>query len=159
MKSKHERAVEALAGKPWAQGLLQRIDEQGGVGGAPAGLLFELRFAFELALYCPTGTPRYEVDAGVEGCTVDFELVSGGRRWLIELVSLMESRPVRAMRSESCLEIAPGITSESICLRSDSSDREPCPRRWARARQIVSGSRAEGTSESAKREGQCLTHR
>ena len=51
---KTERALDFLRGQPWAAPLLAAIERAGGVRKAPAGLLFELRFAYEATLACPS---------------------------------------------------------------------------------------------------------
>ena len=55
-------------------------------------LLFEVRFAFEL--HQAGRTAKYEFKTGVGGSTVDFR-VDGTPPWLVEVVSLRISDPVR----------------------------------------------------------------
>lgn len=118
IENKHDRAYRALENCRWASSLLRKIDEGDGVRKAPPGLLFELRFAFELTIYCPKATPTYEFSAGVADSTVDFRIEWADKEWLIELVSLRESKTVRTMRSESKVEIEPGISCEGLFLDS-----------------------------------------
>lgn len=125
--TKHERALRVLQEQPWAADMLRRIDEQGGVRNAPAGLLFELRFAYELARHCQAAGPRYEYHAGVGDSTIDFALNWAGQFWLLELVSIEESRAVRGLQASSRSMAAPGVTSEAVWLCSDAGDAHESP--------------------------------
>lgn len=108
--------------------LLRKIEEQGGVKHAPVGLLFELRFAFELTLYCPDARIEYETHAGVANSTVDFRVATGDCEWLIELVSIEESQPVRKMLSDSRVKVCSGAWSETLSFDSTDSDPYLTPR-------------------------------
>jgi len=125
--TKHDRAVAALRNEPWARELLSQIEGQGGTKKAPLGLLFELRFAFELARRHPSIVPQYEFCAGVADSSVDFRIDEGHLEWLIELVSLDQSDAVRKLRAESRTHITAGVTSEVISLSSLASDLHEAP--------------------------------
>ncbi len=125
--TKNERALEVLRKEPWAQSLVRTIEAAGGLRKAPQGFLAELRFAYEMRLACPAAAIRYEFDAGVGGSTIDFYLPHGQMRWLIELVTLDDSRTITEMRASSRQQLAPGLTVESIDLASDAADPRRTP--------------------------------
>ena len=83
------RAISTLAEVPWAQKLLRRLDQAGGIIEPNVPLLFEVRFAREV--YAAGCSAEYEYEAGLGESTVDFRIVSA-REWLVELVSVRESK-------------------------------------------------------------------
>jgi hypothetical protein len=126
--NKNDRALEALRREPWAAQLLVKIDAAGGARCAPPGLLFELRFAYEVRLQCPNSVVMYERDAGVGGSTIDFLLLHDQTEWLIELTYLEESETIVKMRDSTREEEAPGIFSNRIHLTSDAENQRQTPR-------------------------------
>lgn len=82
------RAISTLKEVPWAQKLLRRVDQAGGVTEHNKALLFEVRFAFEL--HAAGGLAEYEY-VGLDASTVDFRIISAPN-WLAELVSVRESK-------------------------------------------------------------------
>jgi hypothetical protein len=137
---KNERALELLKGQRWAAGLISNVESRGGLRKAANGHLFELRLAYEMCLACPGSSPKYEFDAKVGGSTVDFHLPHNQLHWLIELVYLDQSRPVRDLRTASRVHVAPGTTIESFSLSSDAEDERETPR----AELIRVGEKIEG---------------
>jgi hypothetical protein len=125
--NKNDRAFARLRTEAWAARLVQAVDEAGGIRKAPAGLLFELRFAYEARLQCPDAAIVYEFDAQVGGSTVDFLMSQAGMNWLIELVSLDESKAIRGMREAGRTPVSPGICVESIALSGDAGDPHETP--------------------------------
>ena len=85
--------MAALDGRPWAQGLLQAIAQNGGLVGDNKALLYEARFAY--ALHQAGIAPQYEV-AGIAQSTIDFGFNSGQQRWLVELMRLEETAAAQA---------------------------------------------------------------
>jgi hypothetical protein len=89
-----QQIAESLKDLSWTKLLLQRLIEAGGVSNPNSRPhLFELRFAAELAR--SGAAIDYEYRAGVDNTTVEFRVVTPSSEWLIELVSLGVSRPVR----------------------------------------------------------------
>lgn len=86
------RAIDALRTVSWARPLLSGLESSGGLTSVNMPLLFEVRFAYELHL--AGSTAEYEFPAGVGESTVDFRIF-GSREWLIELVSIRESRALQ----------------------------------------------------------------
>src|SRR6185436_10622653 len=127
MDDKNSRAMEALRSVPWAAELVKGIEAKGGVRKAPAGFLFELRFAYELHLVVPGAPIQYEIKTGVGDSSVDFLVPAGDQRWLIELVNLDESKTVTKMRDATRTQEAPGVTSEVVSLSSDNTDKRATP--------------------------------
>jgi len=84
-----ERAISSLVEVSWAQKLLGKLEQAGGVLEANAPLLFEVRFAFEL--HNEGGTAEYEYATGLGETTVDFR-IPASVEWLVELVSVRESK-------------------------------------------------------------------
>jgi hypothetical protein len=125
--NKNDRALAILRSEAWAKRLVDAVEEAGGIRKAPAGLLFELRFAYEARLQCPGAAITYEFDARVGGTTVDFLLPWRGMSWLIELVSLNESKAIRGMRKASRAEMSPGVWVESVALSSEAEDAHETP--------------------------------
>ncbi|MFM9850242.1 MAG: hypothetical protein ACKVP3_24180 [Hyphomicrobiaceae bacterium] len=87
------QAIAALGELPWAQPLLQAIEQKGGITGANKALLFEARFAY--ALRQAGMAPQYEV-AGEAQSTIDFGFTSGQQGWLVELMRLEETEAAQA---------------------------------------------------------------
>jgi hypothetical protein len=125
--NKNDRAYTRLRTEQWSARLIQAIDAAGGVRKAPAGLLFELRFGYEAGLQCPDATIGYEFDAKIGGSTIDFFVPHGGFNWLIELVSLDDSKAIRQMRAASRTTVSPGIQEETIALSSDADSPHDTP--------------------------------
>lgn len=124
-ENKHDRALRAVRDLGWASQLVKRVEEQGGARKAPLGLLFELRFAFELTRWCPGIEPRYEAESGVGNSTVDFAVPWKQRRWLIELVSIRVSEGVS--RAIEHVEVAEGVSCQEHLLFSEAADARRTP--------------------------------
>jgi hypothetical protein len=86
------RAIEALNGINWAQPILNRLQQAGGLKSKNMPLMFEVRFAYEL--HRAGKVAEYEYNAGVGESTVEFR-VAGGVTWLIELVSIRTSQAAK----------------------------------------------------------------
>lgn len=84
-----ERAISSLAEVAWAQGLLRKVNQSGGVAEQNRPLLFEVRFAFEL--YSAGSSAEYEYAGGLGTSTIDFRIPSP-IEWLVELASVQESK-------------------------------------------------------------------
>jgi hypothetical protein len=84
-----ERVISSLTEVSWAQKLLRRLEQSGGVIEPNAPLLFEVRFAFEL--HAAGGSAEYEYASGIGKTTIDFRIASSVG-WLVELVSVRESK-------------------------------------------------------------------
>jgi len=82
-------AIEALKGINWAQPVLNRLQQAGGLKSENMPLMFEVRFAYEL--HRAGKVAEYEFKAGVGDSTVEFR-VPGTVIWLFELVSIRTSR-------------------------------------------------------------------
>jgi hypothetical protein len=84
-----ERAITTLADVQWAQTLLRRLDQAGGVVEQNVPLLFEARFAFEV--HAAGASADYEHMTSVGASTVDFR-IAAETEWFVELVSIRESK-------------------------------------------------------------------
>jgi len=85
-------AIEALKDINWAQPLLKRLHQAGGLKSENMPLMFEVRVAYELHR---TGkVAEYESTAGVGASTVEF-CVPGTVTWLFELVSIRTSQAAK----------------------------------------------------------------
>ena len=84
-----ERAISALSQVKWAEKLLRRLEQAGGVIEQNIPLLFETRFAFEI--HAAGSSAEYEYATGLDATTVDFRVMSDAE-WFIELVSVRESK-------------------------------------------------------------------
>lgn len=87
-KARTECAIEDLSTISWAQPLLSRLSNSGGISSENMPLMFEVRFAHELHLAGVTA--EYEYHGGVGGSTIEFRL-NTTPTWLIELVSVRPS--------------------------------------------------------------------
>jgi hypothetical protein len=114
--NKTTRAFEYLSVQGWASELIRAIESQG-VCRAQRGLLFELRFAYEVMLALPTAALEYEYSAGVEGSTVDFRIQYEGDEWLVELLDLQTTDTVRTLRD----------STGQVYLRSEAIDEHESP--------------------------------
>jgi hypothetical protein len=85
-------AMKSLGDVAWAQGLLKAVKDRGGIKAENSEMLFEVRFALEL--HKAGVEADYEYGTGIGDSKVDFHL-KGDREWLIEIVSLRESKAVR----------------------------------------------------------------
>lgn len=86
------KTMSALKIVPWAKPLLDRISQSGGLKSETMPLLFEARFAYEL--HRAGVSAEYEYSTGIGNSTVEFKL-STSPVWLVELVSIRESEPVK----------------------------------------------------------------
>jgi hypothetical protein len=83
-----EKVLKELGSVNWAKGLINRVNQGGGLISENMPLLFEARFAYEL--YKKGVQFEYEYSAGVGESTVEFRVLSP-KEWLIELVSVRRS--------------------------------------------------------------------
>lgn len=113
-----EEIIEQLDGVGWAEPLLSRIREAGGVTRRNMGLLFELRFAF--ALHRAGLEASYEV-AGEGASTLDFGFAHQGRGWLVELMRLEETQASQNATHTATDE--DGVRWFSRVFHSDAEDR------------------------------------
>jgi hypothetical protein len=85
-------AIRDLATEAWARPLISGISDRGGYVAANKASFFELRFGHAL---CRSGiTPNYE-SCGEGASTLDFEFVSDGQTWKVELMRLEETQAAR----------------------------------------------------------------
>jgi hypothetical protein len=82
-----------LANQPWAQPIVEGINDNGGLTRENKDRLFELRFAY--ALHRAGVTPRYEIP-GERKSTIDFGFTTQGQPWAVELLRLGETQAVKA---------------------------------------------------------------
>lgn len=113
-----ESIMQELSEVPWAQPLLQKIREGGGLTRSNMALLFELRFGS--SLYKSGATPIYEI-AGEGSSTLDFGFTSGSANWRVELMRLNETQAVRDATQSSAWE--DGIKWSSRILNTNAPDR------------------------------------
>jgi hypothetical protein len=113
-----EKALAALQHVAWAQPLLRKLEQQGGIGRANIPLLFELRFAHEL--HRRNRLAEYEFTTGVGGSTVDFRIPNLAD-WLVELVSIRESNAALGATHDSGVFFGLVLTSTGS---SDSKETE-----------------------------------
>lgn len=85
-------AIEALKGINWAQPVLNRLQQAGGLKSENMPLMFEVRFAYEL--HRAGKVAEYEFKAEVGDSTVEFR-VPGTVTWLFELVSIRTSQAAK----------------------------------------------------------------
>lgn len=86
------KAIDSLSGQQWAQPIINRLSQAGGISAKNMPLMFEVRFAYEL--HRAGRIAEYEFNAGIGDSTVEFK-VAGKITWLIELVSI---RPSQALK-------------------------------------------------------------
>jgi len=110
--------INALSSQLWAQGLVARINRNGGVTQRNKSYLFELRFANSLHL---NGIkPHYEI-CGENGSTIDFGFNCKNQNWAVELMRLEETEAVQdatKLIRDEC-----GIESVIMHLSTDAEDR------------------------------------
>jgi hypothetical protein len=82
-----------LDGVPWAQGILHRIQQNGGLVGKNMAAFFELRFGHALHA---AGLPLAHEVAGEGGSTLDFGLTSNEQPWRVEMMRLQETEAAKA---------------------------------------------------------------
>lgn len=87
-----ERALNELKSVPWADPLLKRVYDMGGLCPENKDIMFEVRFAYELHL--SGRIADYEYRTGVGDPSIDFR-VHGSVEWLIEIVSIRASDAVK----------------------------------------------------------------
>ena len=87
-----QHAIDALKSVSWAQPVLERLRQAGGLKSENMPLMFEVRFAYEL--HRAGKVAEYEYGAGVGDSTVEFR-IQGDTTWLIELVSIRTSQAAR----------------------------------------------------------------
>jgi len=87
-----KKAIEELRKVEWAKSLITKIQRNGGVCSGTMPLLFEARFAYQL--HKANITAEYEYSAGVGNSTIEFKLNTPSS-WLVELVSIRESKPLK----------------------------------------------------------------
>jgi hypothetical protein len=95
-----ERAIAGLEGVPWAQDVLDRLQQSGGFKLENKPFMFEVRFAYEL--HRAGAFAEYEYSAGVGDSTVDF-YVPGDITWLIDLVSIRTSQAAKKAIIKKCM--------------------------------------------------------
>jgi hypothetical protein len=86
------QAINELKMISWAQPVLDRLSQAGGIKSENMPLMFEVRFAYEL--HRAGKVAEYEHCAGVGDSTVEFRIV-GDVTWLIELVSVRTSQAAK----------------------------------------------------------------
>jgi len=95
-----ERAIEALKDAAWAQPVIERLQQAGGLKSENMSLMFEVRFAYEL--HRAGKVAEYEYSAGAGNSTVEFR-VPGSVTWLFELVSIRTSQAAKKAITQSGL--------------------------------------------------------
>lgn len=121
-REKNRRALEVLAPLRWAKRLVKDSQQDN----PKQGILFELRFAYELARLGLV--PEYEHATGVEGTSVDFRIAAkaGEPSWNIELVSIERSDAVE--KATIVEEHRPGIRIETLDLGLGGESRDDAER-------------------------------
>lgn len=100
-----KKAIDELRNVKWAEPLINKINKNGGMRSDTMPLLFEARFAYQL--HKTSISAEYEYSSGVGNSTIEFKL-NTSPSWLIELVSIRESKPLK----EATVEIATWYGSE-----------------------------------------------
>lgn len=106
-------AIDSLANVSWAQPVLLRLQQAGGIKSENMSLMFETRFAY--ALHGAGKCADYEYNAGVGTSTVEFR-VSDKVSWFIELVSIRTSQAAQKAITQN------GLIFEQL-LSSNAKDR------------------------------------
>jgi len=123
-----EYAIESLRDVLWARRLLTTLASRGGVKAENSETLFEVRFALELHRAGVNADNEYAT--GIGESRVDFHL-KGDQEWLIEIVSLRESKPVKdaTRESDGCYEV--------LILPPNPCDRNSLPGEMIRAQRKI----------------------
>jgi hypothetical protein len=88
-----ETIIAELDRVPWAQGILQRVQRNGGLTGKNMASFFELRFGHAVR---QTGiVVEYEVP-GEGSSTLDFGFTSRGKTWKVEMMRLEKTDAAKA---------------------------------------------------------------
>ena len=112
-----EGAIKALRGIVWAQPVLNRLQQAGGLKSENMPLMFEVRFAYEL--HRAGKIAEYEHSAGIGDSTVEF-CIPGDVTWLVELVSIRTSQAAKKAVTQH------GLLYQQI-LSSDAADVAQSP--------------------------------
>lgn len=100
-----KKVINELRNVKWAEPLINKINKNGGICSKTMPLLFEARFAYQL--HKAGVMAEYEYSSGIGNSTIEFKL-NTSPSWLIELVSIRESKPLK----EATVEIATWYGSE-----------------------------------------------
>jgi len=87
-----KKAIKELQKVEWARSLILNVQNNGGVCSETMPFLFEVRFAYQL--HKANITAEYEYSANVGNSTIEFKLETSPS-WLIELLSIRESEPLK----------------------------------------------------------------
>lgn len=102
-----------------ARTLVQAVEQAGGVQGASRSLLFEVRFAGELARHGVSFD--YEWATGVGNSSVDFRVIAP-HEWLVELVSIGESQAAKA--ATTSMTVGPATLSHMVLTSGGDDERQ-----------------------------------
>jgi hypothetical protein len=102
--------IDSLASVSWAQPVLMRLQQAGGIKSENMSLMFETRFAHELNRAGENA--EYEYNAGVGDSTVEFR-VSDNISWLIELVSIRTSQAAKKAITQNGLIYMQKLSSDA----------------------------------------------
>ncbi|MBI3894544.1 MAG: hypothetical protein HY313_01300 [Acidobacteria bacterium] len=106
-----EYAIEQLSDVFWAEPLLNKIRDAGGVQAKNKPLLFEVRFAFEL--HRRGIVADYEYATGVGNSSVDFR-IPGDVEWLIEIVSIQKSDAIKRATFDNGFFFGASLSSTAL---------------------------------------------
>jgi hypothetical protein len=84
-----ETIIAELGRVSWAQGILNAVDQNGGLVGKNMASFFELRFGH--ALHNANIAVEYEIP-GEGGSTLDFGFTSKGQLWKVEMMRSAAAR-------------------------------------------------------------------
>lgn len=114
-----EAIMAELDGKPWAQGILRSVQQNGGLVRKNMPIFFELRFG--LALREAGVEVEHEVPGEGES-TLDFGFTSKGRPWKVELMRLLETKAAKAATKTGVDE--DGVQWAKQVLSSGNADKK-----------------------------------
>ncbi len=117
-----EIAIAELDRLAWAQGILQRVRQNGGLKGKNMASFFELRFGH--AVHQAGIRVEYEVP-GEGNSTLDFGFVSKGQAWKVEMMRLLETDAAKAATTTEVDEN--GIRWTRQLLSSTNEDKRQSP--------------------------------
>jgi hypothetical protein len=117
-----EIVMAELNNVPWAQGILRRIEQNGGLAGKNMAHFFELRYGH--ALHKAGIAVEYEVP-GEGDSTLDFGFTSSDQAWKVEMMRLQETRAAKAATTTEVDD--GGIRWTKQILSSENKDKRQSP--------------------------------
>ena len=117
-----ETIMAELDGVPWAQEILNDVQQNGGLVGKNMAPFFELRFGH--ALHRAGIAVEYEVP-GEGGSTLDFGFRSKGQPWKVEMMRLQETQAAKAATTTEVDNN--GVRWTKRILSSENKDKRQSP--------------------------------